>query len=120
MELETGGVLNINDGEGADITFLGNGILLITSTNTLANTIKQNFGANIHIAVNGKVLTRNAADVGAGYENIATSLGNIWDDGPVYEFNSSSSFLVFNLTFVLNAASTVIPIFRVSKVARQR
>lgn len=117
LELQTGGILNINDGVGDDIIIATNGVLQIASTNTYANTIKQNGDANIHVATNGKILIGNGAAVGAGYENFATSSVNVWDDRSVYEYNSSSTFSVSNLIFFPNVSSTVIPIFKVTKVA---
>ncbi|HEY5464153.1 MAG TPA: T9SS type A sorting domain-containing protein [Hanamia sp.] len=116
LELQTGGILNINDGEGDDITISANGVLQIASNNTYANSIKQNGNSNIHIATNGKILIGNGAGVGTGYESFATSLVNVWDDRSVYEYNSSSTFVTAGLTYFPNVASTEIPIFRVSKV----
>jgi len=116
LELQTGGILNINDGAGDDIIIDANGVLQIASTTTYANAIKQNVGANTHIATNGKIVIGNGGNVGTGYENFATSLVNVWDDGAVYEYNSSATFVTAGLTYFPNAVSTDIPFFRVSKV----
>ncbi|MEO6838888.1 MAG: hypothetical protein ABI261_09520, partial [Ginsengibacter sp.] len=74
LELQTGGVLNINDGVGDDINILGNGILQVTSIGKYEDAIHQSSGASINIATNGKIILGNGiASIGAGYEGFATS-----------------------------------------------
>ena len=75
LELQTGGILNINDGAGDDITISENGILRIVSTGNYATVVQQSVGANINIASGGKITIGNGiASMGNGYEGFVTSL----------------------------------------------
>ena len=115
LEIQTGGILNINDGTGDDITISESGILRIVSTGNYAAVVQQSVGANINIASGGKITIGNGiASMGNGYEGFATSLVNIWNDGAVYEWNSNSTFVVAGLIYFPNAG-TAIPVFRVTK-----
>ena len=116
LELQTGGILNINDGAGDDIIISENGILRIVSTGNYATVLQQSVGANINITSGGKIIIGNGiASTGNGYEGFATSIVNTWNDGAVYEWNSNSTFAIADLTYFPNAG-TSIPKFRVTKV----
>ena len=118
LELQTGGSLNINDGQGDDIIISPGGVLKITSSQDYSATIKQSGNASINISANGKIqIGDGSAFTGNGYENFATSLSNIWNNGAVYEFNCSKKFEAPGLTYFPNAPSNVIPVFRVSTVS---
>ena len=74
LELQTGGVLNINDGAGDDITIPPDGILQVTSTADYATSVQQAATANINIASGGKIKIGNgSSSTGNGYEAFATS-----------------------------------------------
>lgn len=116
LELQTGGVLNINDGIGDDLSISPNGMLRITSANNYANSVMQS-GAVINIQTGGKItIGDGSSSIGSGYENFATSVTNIWNDGAIYEYNSNTAFAANGLTYFPNAGSNI-PIFRVSKVS---
>ncbi|HEY8660013.1 MAG TPA: T9SS type A sorting domain-containing protein [Hanamia sp.] len=119
LELQTGGVLNINDGTGDDILIPANGILRVTSTDNYTAGVNQSNGADINIATNGKITIGNgSASIGANFENFATSTStpNVWNTGAIYEYNSNTTFAASNLTYFPNAG-TNIPIFRVTNVS---
>lgn len=117
LELRTGGVLNINDGVGDDITILGNGILQITSTGKYVDAVHQSTSASINITTGGKIILGNgSSSIGAGYEGFATSTDNTWNDGAVFEYNNSGVFAIADLIYFPNATASQIPVFRVTKV----
>ncbi len=116
LELQTGGVLNINDGAGDDLFISPNGVLIITCANNYASSVSQLSGAIINIQTGGKItIGDGASSLGSGYENFATSSINIWNDGAIYEYNSNTAFAANGLTYFPNAGYDV-PIFRVTKV----
>ena len=116
MQLQTGGILAINDGTGDDITILENGILQITSTDDYVNSVMLSNNANFNIATNGKIeIGDGNSFTGNGYENFATSLNNVWNDRAIYEYNNNGIFQIADLTYFPNSPSTDIPIFRVIK-----
>ena len=116
LELQTGGVLNINDGVGDDLSILPNGVLRVTSTNNYASSVKPASGAIINIQTGGKITIGDGSSVGSGYENFATSVTNIWNDAAIYEYNCNTAFAASGVTYFPNAGLNV-PIFRVSKVS---
>jgi len=117
LELQTGGVLNINDGSGDDLSISPNGTLRIASANNYASSVMQSTGAIINIQTGGKItIGDGASSIGSGYENFATSTINIWNDGAIYEYNNNTAFAANGLTYFPNAGSNI-PIFRVSKIS---
>jgi len=117
LELQTGGILNINDGPGDDITILANGILQVTSSDNYTNSVLQTGAANINITIKGKITIGNGtSSTGNGYENFATSLNNVWNDGAICEYNNNGIFQIAGLTYFPNSPSADVPIFRVIKV----
>jgi len=118
LELQTGGVLNINDGAGDDITIPSNGILKITSTTDYSTCVQQSSNADINIASGGKItIGDGTSSTGNGYEAFATSTTNVWNDGAIFEYNIDKPFQAPGLVYFPNAISSVIPIFRVIKVS---
>ncbi len=117
LELQTGGALTINDGEGDDIIISPGGILKVTSSQDYSTTINQSGAASINISPNGKIqIGDGSAFTGNGYENFATSLSNVWNHGAVFEYNNNGTFQIAGLTYFPNAAESDIPIFRVTKI----
>lgn len=118
LDLKTGGILNINDGEGDDINILPNGILKITSSSDYATSVIPSSNASINIASNGKIALGDGVTlIGKGYESFATSTLNKWNDGAVFEYNNNAAFSAPGLTYFPNATSTEIPVFSVLKTA---
>jgi hypothetical protein len=116
LELQTGGKLNINNGADDDLTISSNGVLRITSADTYINSVFQSTGAVVNINTGGKITVGDgSASVGSGYENFATSITNVWNNGAIYEYNSNTTFASSGLTYFPNAGSNV-PLFRVTKV----
>lgn len=117
LDLQDGGVLNINDGVGDDLLVLSEGILRILTTSNYATSVNQSPGANINIAKGGKFTIGNGITaMGKGYEAFATSAVNKWNDGAVFEFNDNNVFVIAGQIYFPNVAINDIPIFRVSKV----
>ncbi|MDE3185839.1 MAG: hypothetical protein KGM16_20695 [Bacteroidota bacterium] len=117
LELQTGGVLNINDGAGEDIIIPSNGVLKITSTSDYATSVQQSVTANINIASSGKIaIGDGTSSTGNSYEAFATSSTNVWNDGAVFEYNNNGVFQIAALTYFPNASSTITPVFSVIKV----
>ncbi len=116
LELQTGGVLNINDGAGDDLFISPNGVLRIINANNYATSVMQSPGAVINIHTGGKITIGDGlSSIGSGYESLATSVMNVWNDGAIYEYNSNAAFEASGLTYFPNAGSDI-PIFRVTKV----
>jgi len=117
LELQNGGILNINDGVGDDLSILSNGILKILTTANYSTSINQIANANINIATGGIITIGNGiSPMGKGYEVFATSLVNKWNDGAVFEFNDVNAFPIAGLTYFPNTSEDEVSIFRVSKV----
>ncbi|MGN6543102.1 MAG: hypothetical protein ACTHKY_19995 [Ginsengibacter sp.] len=117
LELQNGGVLNINDGVGDDLSILSNGILKILTGANYSTSINQIANATINIATGGLISIGNGiSSMGKGYEVFATSSVNKWNDGAVFEFNDVNVFPIAGLTYFPNAGVDEIPVFRVSKV----
>lgn len=116
LELQTGGVLNINDGAGDDIKIATTGNLKISSSNDFATSIQQAAQANINILANGKISVGDGGATGSGYEEFATSDKNKWNDGAVFEYNSSSTFSIAGLTYFPGATAANVPVFKITKV----
>ena len=117
LQLQTGGVLNINEGNGDDISILPNGVLKIINSNSYTTSVIQSAGANINISTGGKITIGDGiSTVGSGYENFATSPINKWNDGSIFEYNNNGVFPIAALTYFPNAGSAEIPIFRITKV----
>jgi hypothetical protein len=117
LELQNGGVLNINDGVGDDLSILSNGILKILTAANYSTSINQIANATINIATGGLISIGNGiSSMGKGYEVFATSSVNKWNDGAVFEFNDVNVFPIAGLTYFPNAGVDEIPVFRVSKV----
>jgi hypothetical protein len=117
LELQNGGVLNINDGAGDDVLISSGGILKILTTANYPTTVVQSSGANINIAKGGMIIIGNGiSSMGKGYETFATFPDNIWSDGAVLEFNDNNVFAIAKLTYFPNVTENEIPVFRVSKV----
>lgn len=116
LELQTGGILNINDGVGDDIVISQNGVLKVVTTGTYSNSIKQAANADVSIGLGGKITVGDGILlVGSGYENFATSAVNKWNDAAIFEYNNNSVFKLSNLKFFPNSAEKEIPVFRISK-----
>ena len=117
LELQNGGILNINDGEGDDLLISENGILKILTTANYTTSLNQSTDANINISKGGKITIGNGiSSMGKGYETFATSTVNKWNDGSVFEFNDNNVFVIAALTYFPNALENEIPVFRISKV----
>lgn len=120
LELQSGGILNINDGVGDDISISQNGVLKVMSTGSYSTSVKQATTAIINIASSGKITIGDGnSTVGTGYEGFATSPINKWNDGAIFEYNNDGVFKLSNLKFFQNAAENEIPIFRISKTNGQ-
>ncbi|MEO6905165.1 MAG: hypothetical protein ABI148_02290 [Ginsengibacter sp.] len=117
LQLQTGGVFNINEGTGDDISILPNGVLKIINSNSYSTSVIQSAGANINISAKGKITIGDGiTTIGTGYEAFAISPNNKWNDGSVFEYNNNGVFSIAALTYFPNAAATEIPIFRITKV----
>lgn len=117
LELQNGGILNINDGVGDDLAILSGGILKILTTSNYSTSINQIANSNTNIATGGMITIGDGiSSMGKGYEAFATSSFNKWNDGAVFEFNDNNVFAIAGLTYFPNAAINEIPVFRISKV----
>ncbi len=117
LQLQTGGVFNINEGTGDDISILPNGVLKIINSNSYSTSVIQSAGANINISAKGKIAIGDGiTTIGTGYEAFVISPNNKWNDGSVFEYNNNGVFAIAALTYFPNAAATEIPIFRITKV----
>lgn len=117
LELQAGGVLNINDGVGDDIIIPSNGVLKITSTSDYATSVQQSATANIKITSGGKITIGNgSSSTGNGYETFATLPTNVWNDASVFEYNNNGVFQIADLTYFPNASAAITPVFSVIKV----
>ncbi|MGN6603270.1 MAG: hypothetical protein ACTHK8_12520 [Ginsengibacter sp.] len=118
LQLETGGVLNINEGPADDITISDGGILQIISGDDYSTSVQQDASADINIASGGKIkIGDGTSSTGDGYEAFATSTTNVWNDGAIYEYDIDKAFAAPGLTYFPNADGNTIPIFRVSAVS---
>ena len=112
LEVQTGGILNIADGSGDDITIKSGGILRFNTTDNYAMSIKYTASAKMHILTGGKITIGNGSGaVGANYETI--TIDNIWDDGAIYDWNNGGSFATNGVDY-FPVGGTTKPIFSVT------
>jgi hypothetical protein len=119
LELKSGGVINLNNGSGNDIDILLGGWFRILTNSSYATSFVSNGNASIVVETGGKITLGDGTTStfpGNGFENLATSINNIWKDGSVYEYNSPTTFAASNLIYFPNAVSNETPVFRVTKV----
>ena len=117
LELQTGGVLNINDGVGDDITISSNGILKVINASDYVTSVQQAATAKINVATGGKITIGNgSSSTGNGYEGFATSTVNVWNDGAIFEYNNNGIFQIAGLTYFPNASPAITPVFKIIKV----
>ncbi len=109
----TTGTLNLNNGTATnDIDINNGGVLQVTGNASYSTTILIAASANINIGTGGKI---TFAGTGGGYNAFATSsTGIIWNDGAIFEWNSSNTPSASGLTFFPNASISTIPKLRVS------
>ncbi len=94
MQLQTGGILNINDGVGDDITLANGGILEVISADDYSISVQQDASADINISTGGKIkIGDGSSSTGDGYEAFATSTTNVWNDGAIYEYDINRAFV---------------------------
>ncbi|HEU5052820.1 MAG TPA: T9SS type A sorting domain-containing protein, partial [Hanamia sp.] len=118
LQLQTGGELIINDGNGDDVTIESGGVLEVISENDYSIAVQQAPTANINIASGGKIkIGDGTASTGDGYEAFATSTTNVWNDGAIYEYDLDKAFAAPGLTYFPYADGNTIPIFRISAVS---
>ncbi|MGN6800736.1 MAG: hypothetical protein ACTHJN_02455 [Ginsengibacter sp.] len=117
LQLQTNGVLNINDGTGDDITIEDGGILEVISADNYSTSVQQNASGAIDISTGGKIkIGDGTSSTGDGYESFATSNTNVWNDGAIYEYDIDRAFAAPGLTYFPNADENTLPVFRVSAV----
>ncbi len=119
LELQTGSVLNINDGIGSDINISSGGIINIKNTTGSYAAIIPATTASINIETSGKIaILGNGTTVSTNMHIFATNASNVWNDGAIFEWNCSGATpIITNLTYFPNAtASTSPPIFRIISV----
>ncbi|HEV2831296.1 MAG TPA: hypothetical protein VGW31_04885, partial [Hanamia sp.] len=90
LQLKSGGVINLNNGSGNDIDILLGGWFRILTNSSYATSFVSNGNASIAVETGGKITLGDGTTStfpGNGFENLATSINNIWKDGSVYEYN---------------------------------
>ncbi len=109
--LHTGGIIDINNGSGADFTIENGGVYELDggSAPTFASSalLQVQTGGIIRATQNQTGLSGDLAGT--------QSTGDIeYQDGAIFEWNNNLSFLSANQTYFPDAAPGVVPIFRVA------
>lgn len=109
----TNGTLNLDNGTAANDLDIQNGGLLTISGNQLySGTVRPGTGANINIQTGGKITFTGS---GGGYSALGSSSTNYtWNDGAIFEWNSTTTPSMSNVTIFPNANASTVPILRVS------
>ena len=117
LQVITGGVLNINNGNNDDITIPNNGVLQIVTTANYNLTIIPAPSSSVNVATGGKIqIGDGIVIVGTGYEGFASSLSNVWNDASTFEWNSSTPFKFGTNIIYFPNAGTAIPNFLITKI----
>ena len=122
LDVQTGAVLNINDGTGSDISVASGGVLKVsgTSPSTYASTfVKSVVTASIDVATGGKILIANATVPPlATIQTLASDANNLWQAGAVFEYNCPFGTLgASGIVFFPNSAAGVSPILRITAMS---
>lgn len=113
LQLNSGGILTINNGNGDDITIMPGGMLLVTSSDTYGDAVVINASASVSVSTGGAIQIGNGAATGEGYEAFATSPNNNWEDGSKFIWNNGLAFGTSGFTYFPNAGTESIPMFSV-------
>ncbi|WP_178986187.1 InlB B-repeat-containing protein [Winogradskyella helgolandensis] len=117
LELRTGSELNINDGTGDDIKIESGGLISVkNNSGDYTSIFNQDPDASIHVGSNGKIeIIGGVSAVPGNMGNLASNVKNIWDDGSIYEWNSTVGTPDGSgITYFPNSDTSTIPIFRIS------
>lgn len=119
LELQTGSQLNINDGIGDDIKIEAGGQITVrNNSGDYANIFYPDTNASIHVGTSGKIeIIGGVSGVPGNMGSLASSTSNIWDDGSIYEWNSTVGTPDGSgITYFPNANTSTIPILRISSL----
>ncbi|SDG67317.1 InlB B-repeat-containing protein [Winogradskyella thalassocola] len=117
LELRTGSELNINDGTGDDIKIESGGLISVkNNSGDYTSIFYQDPDASIHVGSNGKIeIIGGVSAVPGNMGNLASNVKNVWDDGSIYEWNSTVGTPDGSgITYFPNSDNSTIPIFRIS------
>lgn len=115
LTLSTDGVINLNNGAGADIDVRNGGVLKILSAKNYSSSFAYTGGPTINVATGGKITVGNGGAT-PGYSPLGYTSGLcIWNTGSVFEWNTTDPFITSGVTYFPDANAATIPIFRVSK-----
>lgn len=117
LQLNSGGILTINNGNGDDITIMPGGMLLVTNSDTYGDAVVINASASVSVSTGGAIQIGNGAATGEGYEAFATSPNNNWEDGSKFIWNNGLAFGTSGFTYFPNAGTESIPMFSVGPTA---
>jgi hypothetical protein len=115
LVVATGGIVNLSNGAATnDLDVQNGGVLQFTSSTTYVTVFVVATGALVNVATGGKVTIGNGVGVGGAYNSLATSTTTTtWNDGSIFEWNSTTTPSANNVIYFPNAGSNV-PILRVS------
>lgn len=105
LQLNTDGILNIQDGPGTDIDIRANGTLFINSQNSYASSIilpvSDEFATGaINVNTGGTILIGNGKNTtGTGYENLAIQNNFRWQDKARFVWNNGRAFPTSGITY---------------------
>lgn len=121
LEIQNGGIVNMNDGTGDDMTINNGGIYRTLGKVTYASEINYlGTAVVIHIKTGGRITIGNGAAVKDGtFIGYATDTYHNWETGSIFEWNSTSTFSTSGgITLFPNsygsASTSAIPYFLVS------
>jgi len=111
------GLLVLSNGTGADLTINNGGIFQISTAGAFGTAFTVSTSASLTVNSGAKITVgTGSGTVGTGYEALATSPDNTWNNNSVFEWNSDQTFGANGFTYFPNANTSTIPVFRVSRV----
>ncbi len=119
LTLLSGGVITIFDGAGTDMTVGNGGKIVIANTSPYNTSVLAGTSQSL-VRTGGLIQVSAVAGSGAtGYEMFARNTNNIWENSSTYQHNSAAASLTLTggVTVFPNAASNIIPIFRVDALS---
>lgn len=113
LTLSNRGIMNLGTGLAIDIQ--SGGILRFQTTANYTTAFQNPSAATLNVATGGKITIGNGAST-PGYSPLGHQVSLVtWNNGAVYEWNTTDPFITSGVTYFPGAAAGTIPIFRVTK-----
>lgn len=120
LDIQTGGSVNI-----ANVLFIPGELavyagaeLRSSGSNNYSGEIIYGSGSQLHVLNGGKVTVGTGGAVsGTGVNGYASSAGNMWDNGSIFEWNSTTALPMSGVTYFPNATAGSKPVMIINQAS---